>query len=204
MKNSLKKTLPFAEAFSRLLHPFAEVVVHDLAKNQIEAIYNPLSHREIGDNSYLDQIDFNESDTIIGPYEKTNWDGRSMKSISIVIRNQTGKAEGFLCINIDVSVFAAANQMLQAFFNHNKGDSEFFQDLFKDDLYEKINQYVQSYCCKHQIHVEAMSRTQKQEIIQSLGQEGAFKGKNAANYIGRILGVSRATVYNYLKNQEET
>ncbi len=41
MKRSLEEALPFAEAFARLLHPFAEVVVHDLSKNQIEAIYNP-------------------------------------------------------------------------------------------------------------------------------------------------------------------
>lgn len=202
MKKSLKDALPFAEAFSRLLHPFAEVVIHDISKDRIEAIYNPLSRREVGDSSYLDRIDFEKSKNVIGPYEKMNWDGRAMKSISIVLRNSSGKVEGFLCINLDVSVFQTANQMLQIFLKNNLNVSEQSQRIFKDDLYEKINQYVQEYCCTHQVSVEALSRLNKQEIICSLAQDGAFQGKNAANYIGRVLGISRATVYNYLKEVE--
>lgn len=201
MKKSLKEILPFAEAFSRLLHPFAEVVVHDLEKDRIEAIYNSLSRREVGDDSYLDRIDFDESETVIGPYNKLNWDGRSMKSISILIRNERGKAEGFLCVNVDVSVFDSASRVLQTFLQNNVEMPEETQRLFKDDLYEKMNLYVQNYCREHQVSVEALSREEKQEIIHLLDDDGAFQGKNAANYIGRVLGVSRATVYNYLKKK---
>ncbi|MCH9625925.1 MAG: Transcriptional regulator DauR [Chlamydiales bacterium] len=201
MKKSLEDSIPFAEAYARLLHPFAEVVVHDLSKDRIEAIYNPLSRREVGDNSYLDRIDFEESENVIGPYDKTNWDGRPMKSISIVIRNPSGKAEGFLCVNVDVSVFTSANQMLQSFLKNNINLPEKSQRLFKNDLYEKINLYVHKYCKELQVRTEALSRENKREIINSLAEEGAFEGKNAANYIGRVLGISRATVYNYLKER---
>lgn len=202
MKRSLEEALPFAEAFARLLHPFAEVVVHDLSKNQIEAIYNPLSRREVGDDSYLDRINFLESESIIGPYDKTNWDGRPMKSISVLIRNQSGKVEGFLCVNVDISAFATANQLLQAFLKNNAEVPEKSQKLFKEDLYEKINLYVHKYCQEHQVSLEALSRENKREIINSLAEDGAFNGKNAANYVGRVLGISRATVYNYLKEDQ--
>lgn len=202
MKKSLKEALPFAEAFARLLHPFAEVVVHDLGKDQIEAIYNPLSRREVGDDSYLDRIDFLESQSIIGPYDKTNWDGRPMKSISVLIRNQSGKVEGFLCINVDVSAFVNANHLLQTFLKNNAEIPEQSQRLFKEDLYEKINLYVHKYCQEHQVSLAALSRENKREIINSLANEGAFEGKNAANYVGRVLGISRATVYNYLKDDQ--
>ena len=199
MKRSLKEALPFAEAFARLLHPFAEAVVHDLGKDQIEAIYNPLSRREVGDDSYLDRIDFGESETIIGPYDKTNWDGRAMKSISVVIRNQSGKAEGCLCVNVDISAFETANHLLQSFLKNNSELPEESQRLFKDDLYEKINLYVRKYCQERQVSMEALNREHKREIINALAEDGAFDGKNAAIYIGRVLGISRATVYNYLK-----
>lgn len=198
MKKSLKESLSFAEAFARLLHPFAEVVVHDLSKDQIEAIYNPLSRREVGDDSYLDRIDFGE-ETVIGPYDKTNWDGRTMKSINIVIRNESGKAEGFLCVNLDLSIFETANQLLQSFLKNTSELPEKSQRLFKDDLYEKINLFVRTYCQERQVSMEALSRENKREIIHSLAKDGAFNGKNAANYIARVLGISRATVYNYLK-----
>lgn len=201
MRKSLEEALPFAEAFARLLHPFAEVVVHDLSKDQIEAIYNPLSRREVGDDSYLDRIDFHESETVIGPYDKTNWDGRPMKSITVVIRNPLGKAEGCLCVNVDLSVFTTANQLLQAFLKNNSELPEESKRLFKDDLYEKINLYVRKYCQEQKVSIDAFSRENKREIINALAEEGAFDGKNAANYIGRVLGISRATVYNYLKER---
>lgn len=171
-------------------------------QDRIEAIYNPLSRREVGDDSYIDRIDFHESETVIGPYDKTNWDGRAMKSISVVIRNQLGKAEGFLCVNIDVSVFKTANQLLQSFLKNNIDLPEESQRLFKNDLYEKINLYVRKYCRERQVSMEALSRENKREIINALAEDGAFDGKNAAIYIGRILGISRATVYNYLKEKD--
>lgn len=199
MKQNLKNILPFAEAFSKLLHPFAEVVVHDLEKDQIEAIYNPFSRREIGDDSYLDRVDFSDTDTIIGPYSKTNWDGRPLKSISIVIRDEKGRAEGFLCVNVDVSFFESAQQVLAGFLNNTIEMSQKSEKLFKEDLYEKINLFVQEYCRSHQVSLDALTREDKKSMIAQLFREGAFDGKNAATYVGRVLGVSRATVYNYLK-----
>ena len=70
MRPELKNSVPIAEAFARLLHPFAEVVIHDLSKDRIEAIYNPFSRREVGDSSYLDRWDFTVDPqvNIIGPY----------------------------------------------------------------------------------------------------------------------------------------
>jgi len=56
MKRELKNAIPFADAFARLLHPFAEVVIHDLEKDQIEAIYNPLSTAPISIDGILRSI----------------------------------------------------------------------------------------------------------------------------------------------------
>lgn len=39
MNPELEKFINVAEAISRLLHPFAEVVIHDLSKNKIVAIF---------------------------------------------------------------------------------------------------------------------------------------------------------------------
>jgi predicted transcriptional regulator YheO len=40
--------------------------------------------------------------------------------------------------------------------------------------------------------------------VEALYHQGAFKGKNAAGYVAKILGIGRATVYNYLKNIKES
>jgi len=206
MKTELKRSLPIAETFAKLLHPFAEVVVHDLEKDRIEAIYNPFSQREVGDNSYLDRWDFtvDPDENVIGPYEKIHYDGRRLKSISLVLRNDKGKTVGFLCINMDISVFENYRDQLQIFLSNNdKTISKEKQSLFKDDLYEQINAFVQNYCREKHLSLENLSRDDKQDLILKLRNEGAFNGKNATSYIARILNVSRATVYNYLKEMEK-
>lgn len=206
MKPELDAYLITASAISKLLHPFAEVVIHDLEQDQIVAIFNPISKRVVGDTSYLDRINFDNTDAIpnvIGPYEKLNYDGRRLKSISVVIRDTAGDAKGFLCINIDISIFTNYKTVLDAFlcdFETPSGnDSEV---IFKDDLYEKINSYVQTYCIDNHLSLDTLSRSDKKDIIIKLKQNGALKGKNAGQYIARTLGVSRATVYNYLKTGE--
>ncbi|MBS0288094.1 MAG: PAS domain-containing protein [Proteobacteria bacterium] len=206
MKKELELAIPMAQAFARLLHPFAEVVIHDIAKDTIEAIYNPYSKRQVGDSSYLDRWDFtvNPQDNVIGPYEKTNYDGRKLKSISVVLRNANGKAVGFLCVNMDVSVFERYQNSLDVFLKNNDQQIlEKKQGLFKDDIYEQINAFVQQYCMERQLSLESLSREENQQLVQALKTLGAFKGKNATNYIARILNVSRATVYNYLKDLED-
>ena len=205
MKSELQKAIPMAEAFARLLHPFSEVVIHDLESDTIQMIINPFSRREVGDNSYLDRWDFtvDPQANVIGPYEKINYDGRKLKSISIVLRSDSGKAEGFLCINMDISVFENYQSSLMAFLSNNDTSlSRQTESLFKDDLYEQINAFVQEYCRTQQRSLESLSRKDKQDLILTLKDHGAFKGKNASSYLARILNISRATVYNYLKPAE--
>lgn len=199
MKKELKNTLPIAEGIAKLMHPFAEVVIHDLKKDCIEAIYNPFSRREIGDESYLDRIDFDKSENVIGPYEKINWDGRKLKCLSVVVRNDKKQPVGFICINFDASHFLNFGATIAEFLGNNTTMSEEEEQLFKDDLYEKINAYVQQYCRENQVAINALSRKEKQELVVLLEGDGAFNSKNAATYIGRVLNISRATVYNYLK-----
>lgn len=207
LKKELEMAIPMARAFARLLHPYAEVVIHDIAKDKIEAIFNNFSKREVGDSSYLDRWDFtvDPQDNVIGPYEKINYDGRKLKSISVVLRNAIGKAVGFLCVNMDVSVFTRYREALDVFLNNDDQNiSTQKQSLFKDDVYEQINTFVQQYCRQHQLNIECLSREENQLLLQKLKTHGAFKGKNATNYIARILNISRATVYNYLKQIEDT
>ena len=205
MKTEISAFLNIANAISKLLYPFAEVVIHDLEKDQILAIFNPFSKREVGDSSYLDRIDFNQKShipDIIGPYEKLNIDGRKLKSISIVIKNEKGLAIGFLCINLDVSVFNEYQNVLKLFLaNFDSSSTQETQTIFKDDLYEQINVFVQNYCIKNNLSLSTLSKNDKKHLILKLKQNGALLGKNSSNYIARALGISRASVYNYLKQE---
>jgi predicted transcriptional regulator YheO len=187
------------DAIALLFQPYAEVVLHDLSTETVVYLANSFSKRELGEPSLLHEIDFKPSDAIIGPYEKVNWDGRRIKSVSAVLR--TGKKPiGILCINVDVSHFHAVIHTLNALVSVPQV-SEKPASLFKEDWHERINEYVQSWTRERGISVAEMSRLQKKQLVMDLAGDGAFGGRNAAAYISRVLGLGRATVYNYLRKK---
>lgn len=207
-RSSAKATLPpelasyapVCDAIALLFQPYAEVVLHDLSTETVVYLSNPFSKREIGEPSLLHEIDFKPSDIIIGPYEKVNWDGRRIKSVSAVLRSN-GKSIGILCINVDVSHFHAVMQTLTALVAVPQSPEK-PASLFKEDWHERINEYIQSWTRERGLTVAEMSRTQKQQLVTALAGDGAFGGRNAAAYISRVLGLGRATVYNYLKKDQ--
>lgn len=198
--NSLHSNfLAVAQGISLLFYPHVEVVIHDLKTGQIAAIFNNVSKRKVGVESLIEDIDdLSKVPDIFPIYCKTNWDGRTIKSISITIRNARGIPTHLLCINLDVSKWEEMHrfilEMLQPSNQEEKPEL-----LFKNDWREKINIYVTDYLKKEGLALKSLTKEKKRDLIRALHQEGAFQAKNAAAYIADVLGISRATIYNYLR-----
>lgn len=73
------------------------------------------SERRVGDSSLLMPEEMSELEDCIGPYEKLNWDGSKLKSISSVIRDEADQAVGLLCINLDISKLMNISQEIITF-----------------------------------------------------------------------------------------
>lgn len=189
---------PLCDAIALLLQPQAEVVLHDLATETVAYIANPFSRREIGEPSFLHEIDFRPDVTLIGPYEKVNFDGRRLKSISAVLRDQDKRAIGVLCINLDVTHLQTAIELLTTLTMVPAGAGQ-PAVLFQEDWHERINKYVHDWTARHGVPVTHLNREQKRQLVAELALDGAFGGKHAAAYISRVLQMSRASVYNYLR-----
>ncbi len=189
--------VPVCDAIATLFTPFAEVVLHDLASASVVHIAGNFSKRELGDPSNIHEIDFKPDDVVIGPYEKTNWDGRRIKSISAVLRTPAGKGVAVMCINVDVTEFESIILALQNFVSVPAGIGK-PESLFRDDWHERINDYIRQWTTSRGLNASDLSRAQKKELVCDLAEDGAFGGRNAAGYISRLLGMGRATVYNYL------
>ncbi|RDH42357.1 helix-turn-helix transcriptional regulator [Zooshikella ganghwensis] len=187
-----------ADGIAALFHPYAEVVIHNLATDTVVYVANNFSKRELNEISNLDESQFNAEQTVIGPYEKLNWDGRKLKSISVVLKTPEQKNIGLLCINFDVSAMNDLQKALQLFL---KPESLVPQpdELFQDDWQEKINVFVHDWLRSRQLTLNTLSREEKKELVATLFEQGAFHKKNAAEYIANVIGLSRATVFNYLK-----
>ncbi|QUD89735.1 helix-turn-helix transcriptional regulator [Phenylobacterium montanum] len=194
----LARWTPFADGIAALLHPHVEVVVHDLSTQTVVHIANNLSKRSLGDESALDEIEFDPDEQVIGPYGKVNWDGSMMRSVSIVARDDAGAPIGLVCVNLDISVFERAKAALSLFL----GEAPLPQQpekLFRDDWQERINIFLNTWLAERGQTLAALDRREKKALVEALFAEGAFRGRSAAPYVAEVLGLSRATVFNHLK-----
>ncbi|WP_274517328.1 helix-turn-helix transcriptional regulator [Chromobacterium haemolyticum] len=198
----LSRYQSIADAIATLFYPYAEVVLHDLATQSVAYIANNFSKRELGDDSGLDELENTPDATVIGPYEKLNWDGRKLRSISVVLRDDAGAALGMMCVNLDISVFEGARAALDLFLSGSRLVAQ-PAVLFEDDWQERINRFIHGWLQQRQLSLSILNREHKRELVEALLHEGAFRGKNAANYVANVLGMGRATVFKHLKELKE-
>lgn len=184
-------------AIAALLHPHAEVVVHDLSADTIVAIWNPFSGRTAGDPSLLAELPAHWSEhPVQGPYPKVELDGRPLSAVSAVVPDASGTPRGLLCINLDRAPFAEAARLLGALFAPTAAPPP---ELFERDWREQIASGVADYCAELALPRERLSRAQRVDLLRRLEQAGLFATRNAADHTATALGVSRATVYSMLK-----
>ncbi len=193
-----------ADCIATLLFPHAEVILHEVHSQTVVHIANNFSKRKLGDDSALDELpgDFDSVSTL-GPYEKLNWNGQKVRSITAVLRNDHGVAEVLLCININFSVLEQAKDALNAFFQVSRLIPQ-PDALFRDDWQERINTFLHTWLNERQLSLNTLRMKEKRALIEALYAEGAFDGRSAADYLANVLNMGRATVYKYLKELRES
>lgn len=195
--SSLATYFSVADALAALFPPWVEAVVHDLGRDTVAHIANPFSPREAGDPSDLKEIHFAPDARVIGPYEKINWDGRRIRAISVVLRDDASQPIGMLCVNADVTQFEVMRRTLQGLLGI-AAPSGTIETCFQDDWHEKINRFLASWTQQRATTLDRLDRQARRELIGALHQAGGFEGRRSPAYVASVLGVSRATVYNEL------
>lgn len=201
MKN-WKQYEPLIQAVVELFHPFAEAAVHDIKKGKIIAIYHNISQRKVGDPSPLKELKVNIQDfpDYFAPYYKENWNGRPLKCTSITLRDKKGKAVGLICFNIDMSFMQDAHHLLEAFLK-TKDKAANPIELFGAQCEVQATAIIQQYLDDKHLALNFLNRDQKKEVVQHLFRKGILNYKSAAPFIAKKLNISRASVYNYIKEE---
>lgn len=198
-----ERIAPACQAITDLLHPNAEVVLHELATDTIVGIWNAFSSRRPGDPSLLAELPgAGDPGPVIGPYEKVTIDGRRLTSISAMVTDDQGVNRGMLCINLDRSpldgIVAALSSLASAPAVQPRLDA-----LFERDWRDRIALTVDEWCRTHSLRREALTRSDRVEIIRTLDGQDLFATRKAAEHVATALGVSRATVYQLLRTARE-
>ncbi|EJM53207.1 helix-turn-helix transcriptional regulator [Pseudomonas sp. GM48] len=192
-----------ADGIALLYFPHAEVIIHDIETQTIVHIANNISKRKLGDDSALDQLpgDF-EVVSNLGPYEKLNWNGQKIRSITSVLRNDDDEPEALLCINMNFTVLEMAREALNNFFEPSRLLPQ-PDALFRDDWQERINTFLHAWLKEHNLSLPGLTRDDKRLLVEAFYAEGAFEGRSSSDYIANVLSMGRATVYKYVKRLRE-
>ncbi|MET9264355.1 PAS domain-containing protein [Amycolatopsis sp. NPDC004079] len=196
----IRETEKIAVAVGRMFPGLCEVVLHDLRDpdHAIRAIENNLSGRQVGDPATelgLQRISDPDYPSVLQNYANQFPDGRPVKSTSIGIKNAEGEHIAALCLNLDVSVLSPLTHTLTNLVATDAAQPDVVEDLrsrTSRELRERIERAAGG-------SPRSLSRDAKRDLVRRLRDEGYFESRDAAQIIADLLGVSRATVYNYAK-----
>ena len=202
MQNTLSSYKPVADAIAKLLHPYAEVVIHDVELDTIVHIANPYSKREIGDTSYLgldsDPTDFALDQNVLGPYEKTGNDGQRIRSITAVLRNEAAKPIGILCINLDFSsletAFDSAFEALNGLIRPPNIEAR-PEVIFREEWQERIKLEIRAFRREKGRMQEPLNTEERRELMRRIDQKRLFYARKSVEQVASLLKISRATAY---------
>ena len=186
-----------AEAIAALLHPHAEVVIHDVVNDRIVGIWNAFSKRSVGDPSNLmHDPQLRTMKAVIGPYDKAERDGTRVKSVSAALYDTDGNRTGLLCINLSMSQFDAAIEMLRAFARSTTAMPEV---LFKGDLREQVNLILRDELMRLKKSTSVLTREDRRAIVKKLDDAHIFQARNAVPLVAATLGLGRANLYHIIR-----
>ncbi|WP_371664785.1 transcriptional regulator [Streptomyces sp. NBC_00280] len=204
----IREAEKIATAVGRTLPGLCEVVLHDLRNpdHAIRVIENNLSGRQVGDSATelgLARISDPEYPSVIQNYANRFPDGRPVKSTSIGIKNAAGDYIAALCLNLDVSVLSPLTLTLANLVaTETETETEHRGkplEALRNRNSRELRQIVESRAVERAVSPRALPREVKRELVRQLREDGFFESRDAAQVIADLLGISRATVYNYAK-----
>jgi predicted transcriptional regulator YheO len=200
---ALARYFPIADAVATLFKPHVEVVIHDLGRNQVSYIANAFSKRRVGDSSAGERFDeaVLERD-VIGPYRKVNRDGHNLRSITATLRDDEARPIAMMCINFDVSALERIGEQV-ASLAFLPGSLEPHAPFFHDNWRQALERTVGEFETRHGMAAFLMTPDARRQLIGELDAAGLLSVRNAPSVVAQRLGVSRASLYNHLKDIRE-
>ncbi len=192
-----------ADSLAVALGKNCEVVIHDFSnlKKSLIHIAGNITNRKVGapitDLAYKAFKDHGGAVQDILGY-RTIANGRVMKSSTMFIRNSSDEVIGCFCINMDITDFLNAKALLDAF-THFDAETTKTSERFASSFQETLESILEETVEDMGKQPATMEKDERLEFIRRLNQRDVFVFKGAVHQVSRLFGVSRYTVYNYLK-----
>jgi len=189
----------------------SEVVVHDISgddtEHTIAVIENGhVSHRHAGGGAsrvVLEAIQRKNDPTLtdeLGYLTKTR-DGRVLKSSTVYLRDDTGKIEGVLSINYDITELLMAERAIASVLHHN--EEPIIPERIPQNVNDLLDDLIEQSVALVGKPVAMMNKDDKIKAIQFLYQSGAFLVTKSGDKVSKYFGISKYTLYSYIDAKKD-
>lgn len=180
-----------------------EVAVHDFSNLGESLFYlkGNLTNRKKGSpitDLVLQELkkDAHEIEDITN-YETVLKNGSVLKSSTIFLRDPTNHVIGALCINYDISLLIQLGGEIEDLLRFNKSEQK--TESFHSTVHEVVEDMVNTVLKDFAKAPTLLEMEEKIECVSKLEEKGTFLIKGSVEYLSEVLGVSKFTIYNYLK-----
>ncbi len=196
---------PIIEGIAKLFGSNCEVVLHsleDLSHSVVKIVNGHVTGRKVG--APLTDLGiglFNNADSleedVPDSYHVKQDDGRLLKSISIQIRNSEAKPIGFVCINVDLSS-PLLNCLKESLLLGDRVSKD-VTEHFSLTVEELVNQSFEAVMSRMGSQRGRAPSQKNKAAVTELYNRGIFKITGAIDITAKLMGISRYTVYNYIR-----
>lgn len=204
----LASYFPVVDGIATLIGSHCEIVLHSLEYLENSAIYIANGHntgRTIGSpitDRALQSLRHMQTDSVSKPYFTKAKGGVLMKSVSIAIRNRKQHVIGLLCINMNLDV--PVSQFLSTFIAPTESEQAAENGVnFASSVDDLVVQSIDSTIAEVRNDQRIANNSKNRQIIVSLYGKGIFEIKDAIHQVAERLGISRHTIYLYIRQLKQ-
>lgn len=195
-----------AKVLTQTFGPNTEVAVHDFRDLEHSLIHleGEITKREIG-APITDLVlkawrvggDATED---LANYRTQTGDGHDLKSSTVFLRDGNGTIIGALCINFDITELSNTVSHIQRMIQFHEAPPDHAEmETFASNVLE-TNEAMMAHAAQTVgKHPAAMDKDEKIHCLTILENNGAFMIKGMVDHVAESMGISKYTVYSYLK-----
>jgi len=186
-----------------------ETCIHDLTDLHKSLIFikGSVTGREIGapaTDLLVKKLKAEKMPQDMHNYRTVTGNGRTLKSSTTFIYDQGGKPLFAFCINFDTTDYFNAAQVLghlltDEFNGAGRDQAGTGAETFSQSPAETIEALFQQAVLELGKQPATMTTDEKTDLVEILERNGALQFKGAVEQIALLAGVSKYTIYNYLK-----
>ncbi|MBS5301333.1 MAG: PAS domain-containing protein [Clostridiaceae bacterium] len=182
-----------------------EVILHDFSIPQNSVVYtrnNVVTNRQVGQSFteyFVKEVLLSRKfrDDVSANYIMKGAQGQTIKSSTVLIRDDGGKVIGSLCVNLDITYMKDLMDQFISMMGIEEPTEKTEEEVAVLPNIQEIVDDIIEHTIGDQ-NMEELSRDQKIDLVRFMDDKGLFLIKGAADKVAERMNISKVTVYSYL------